>query len=108
MMLSRIACVKASHAKCSSSALGRSLAPIVLETVLGVTMRRTDDDGVELSSEDSKADYLARLDRGQRRRRCGYVPLTRFTTRIPFFPIFAGQWIRIQYGRGSRGDEQEQ
>ena len=33
----------------------------VLATVLAVTKRRTDDDGVELSREESKADYLARL-----------------------------------------------
>ena len=33
----------------------------VLETVLAVTKRRTDDDGVELSREDVKADYLERL-----------------------------------------------
>jgi len=33
----------------------------VLETVLAVTKRRTDDDGVELSREDVKSDYLERL-----------------------------------------------
>lgn len=33
----------------------------VLATVLAVTKRRTDDDGVELSREDVKADHLARL-----------------------------------------------
>lgn len=33
----------------------------VLATVLAVTKRRTDDDGVELSREDIKADYLQRL-----------------------------------------------
>lgn len=33
----------------------------VLETVLSVTKRRIDDDGVELSREDVKSDYLARL-----------------------------------------------
>ena len=33
----------------------------VLETVLAVTKRRTDDNGVELSREDVKADYLERL-----------------------------------------------
>lgn len=33
----------------------------VLDTVLAVTKRRTDDDGVELSREDAKADYLERL-----------------------------------------------
>lgn len=33
----------------------------VLATVLAVTKRRTDDDGVELSREDIKADYLERL-----------------------------------------------
>lgn len=33
----------------------------VLETVLAVTYRRHDDDGVELSGEEKKADYLERL-----------------------------------------------
>lgn len=33
----------------------------VLSTVLAVTKRRTDDDGVELSREEIKADYLERL-----------------------------------------------
>lgn len=33
----------------------------VLETVLAITYRRNDDDGVELSSEDRKTDYLDRL-----------------------------------------------
>lgn len=33
----------------------------VLATVLAVTKRRSDDDGVELSREDIKADYLQRL-----------------------------------------------
>lgn len=33
----------------------------VLETVLAVTKRRTDDDGVELSRDEVKADYLTRL-----------------------------------------------
>ena len=33
----------------------------VLQTVLAVTKRRTDDDGVEFSRDEIKADYLARL-----------------------------------------------
>lgn len=33
----------------------------VLETVLAVTKRRTDDDGVEMSHEERSNDYLARL-----------------------------------------------
>lgn len=33
----------------------------VLETVLAVTKRRVDDDGIEFSREDARADYLARL-----------------------------------------------
>jgi (p)ppGpp synthase/HD superfamily hydrolase len=41
--------------------IGDKFGPKVLETVLAVTYRRHDDDGVELSSEDRKADYLARL-----------------------------------------------
>lgn len=34
---------------------------VVLQAVLAVTKRKTDDDGIELSREDIKADYLARL-----------------------------------------------
>lgn len=33
----------------------------VLQTVLSVTKRRTDDDGVELSREEARVDYLERL-----------------------------------------------
>ncbi len=33
----------------------------ILETVLAVTYRRNDDDGVELSADERKADYLERL-----------------------------------------------
>ena len=41
--------------------IGRKFGDGVLETVLSVTKRRTDEDGMPLSSEDQKADYLARL-----------------------------------------------
>jgi (p)ppGpp synthase/HD superfamily hydrolase len=41
--------------------VGQKFGAEVLETVLAVTERRTDDDGVELSSEDRKADFLDRL-----------------------------------------------
>jgi (p)ppGpp synthase/HD superfamily hydrolase len=41
--------------------IGDKFGVNVLETVLAVTYRRHDNDGVELSSEDRKADYLERL-----------------------------------------------
>jgi (p)ppGpp synthase/HD superfamily hydrolase len=41
--------------------IGDKFGEDVLETVLGVTYRRYDDDGVELSGEDRKTDYLERL-----------------------------------------------
>ena len=41
--------------------IGEKFGGSVLETVLAVTHRRVDDDGVELSSDDRKADYLDRL-----------------------------------------------
>ncbi len=41
--------------------IGRKFGASVLETVLAVTHRRVDDDGVELSHEDRKSDYLDRL-----------------------------------------------
>ena len=42
--------------------IGEKFGAGVLETVLAVTHRRVDDDGVELSSEERKADYLSRLE----------------------------------------------
>ena len=41
--------------------IGQKFGADVLDTVLAVTHRRTDDDGIELSSEERKADYLERL-----------------------------------------------
>lgn len=41
--------------------IGRKFGSNVLSTVLGVTERRTDDDGIDLSWEDRKEDYLQRL-----------------------------------------------
>jgi (p)ppGpp synthase/HD superfamily hydrolase len=41
--------------------IGEKFGEDILSTVLGVTYRRVDDDGVELSSEDRKQDYLDRL-----------------------------------------------
>lgn len=41
--------------------IGRKFGSSVLATVLGVTERRTDDDGIDLSWEDRKEDYLQRL-----------------------------------------------
>jgi (p)ppGpp synthase/HD superfamily hydrolase len=41
--------------------IGDKFGPGVLETVLAVTYRRHDDDGIELSAEERKADYLERL-----------------------------------------------
>ncbi len=41
--------------------IGRKFGSSVLETVLAVSERRVDDDGVELSYDDRKSDYLERL-----------------------------------------------
>ncbi len=41
--------------------IGDKFGAKVLDTVLAVTYRRHDDDGVELSGDDRKADYLERL-----------------------------------------------
>ena len=41
--------------------IGDKFGGEVLETVLAVTHRQTDEEGVELSSEERKDDYLARL-----------------------------------------------
>jgi (p)ppGpp synthase/HD superfamily hydrolase len=41
--------------------IGDKFGENILDTVTAVTYRRHDDEGVELSTEDRKADYLARL-----------------------------------------------
>ena len=41
--------------------IGAKFGHDVLDTVLSVTRRRVDDDGIELSKDDVKEDYLARL-----------------------------------------------
>jgi (p)ppGpp synthase/HD superfamily hydrolase len=41
--------------------IGDKFGPKILDTVLAVTYRKNDDDGVELSGDDRKADYLERL-----------------------------------------------
>ena len=41
--------------------IGDKFGDKVLQTVLGVTYRRHDDEGVELSTEDRRADFLDRL-----------------------------------------------
>jgi GTP pyrophosphokinase len=41
--------------------IGEKFGASVLSIVLGVTQRRVDDDGVELSTEEKKSDYLERL-----------------------------------------------
>lgn len=49
--------------------IGEKFGAPVLETVLAVTHRMVDDDGVELSAEERRADYLDRLDRAGERAR---------------------------------------
>jgi len=41
--------------------IGAKFGPVVLETVTAVTKRRVDDDGMEFSREEVRADYIARL-----------------------------------------------
>ena len=41
--------------------IGDKFGPAVLDTVLAVTERRVDEEGIELSFEERKDDYLARL-----------------------------------------------
>ena len=49
--------------------MGEKFGATVLDTVLAVTHRRHDDEGVELSSEERKDDYLERLERASDRAR---------------------------------------
>ena len=44
-----------------SDRIGAKFGDDVLQTVLAVTRRRLDDDGVEMSKDDGKDDYLTRL-----------------------------------------------
>jgi (p)ppGpp synthase/HD superfamily hydrolase len=44
-----------------SERIGAKFGNDVLQTVLAVTRRRLDDDGIEMSKDDVKDDYLARL-----------------------------------------------
>jgi (p)ppGpp synthase/HD superfamily hydrolase len=41
--------------------IGDKFGPAVLDTVLAVTQRQVDEEGIDLSSEERKDDYLARL-----------------------------------------------
>ena len=60
--------------------IGDKFGDKVLETVLGVTYRRHDDDGVELSAEDRKADYLDRLSEANEEAR--WTQLTEAVARV--------------------------
>jgi (p)ppGpp synthase/HD superfamily hydrolase len=55
-------CVRESYTKEDlEQRIGDKFGADVLDTVLAVTHRRVDDDGVELSSDDKRDDYLERL-----------------------------------------------
>ncbi len=58
---SKIVCVRGTPPRCSSAASADKFGRDVLDTVLMVTHRRLDDSGVELSHDDRRDDYLARL-----------------------------------------------
>jgi (p)ppGpp synthase/HD superfamily hydrolase len=49
--------------------IGDKFGAEVLDTVLAVTYRDTDDDGIQLTPEERKADYLARLAQASERAR---------------------------------------
>ena len=49
--------------------IGGKFGAGVLDTILGVTQRRLDDEGDEMSPEERRADYLARLERADDRGR---------------------------------------
>jgi len=55
-------CVSQAYtAETLSQRIGEKFGADVLETVLAVTFRRVDDDGVELSGDERRDDYLERL-----------------------------------------------
>jgi (p)ppGpp synthase/HD superfamily hydrolase len=55
-------CVREAYtAEMLEQRIGEKFGSDVLQTVLAVTHRRIDDDGIELSSDDKKDDYLERL-----------------------------------------------
>src|SRR5215216_5960232 len=49
--------------------IGDKFGRDVLDTAIAVTQRRIDDDGIELSHDDRRDDYLERLDRASERAR---------------------------------------
>jgi len=56
-------CVRESYSReMLEQRIGDKFGVAVVNTVLGVTHRRVDDDGVELSSDERRDDYLQRLD----------------------------------------------
>lgn len=56
-------CVRESYtAAMLEQRIGDKFGPDVLDTVLAVTYRRVDDDGVELATDDRRDDYLRRLE----------------------------------------------
>ena len=81
--------------------IGDKFGRDVLDTVLAVTHRRVDDDGIELSHDDRRDDYLERLAPRQRIARDGSVPRTSCTTRTASWPISAARSIRTASGAAS-------
>src|SRR2546423_5459482 len=56
-------CVRDGHTRTMlEQRIGDKFGADVLETVLAVTYRKQDEDGVELSASEKKTDYLARLE----------------------------------------------
>lgn len=55
-------CIRDGHTReMLEQRIGEKFGPDVLETVLCVTHRRVDDEGVELSSDERRQDYLERI-----------------------------------------------
>jgi (p)ppGpp synthase/HD superfamily hydrolase len=55
-------CIREAHTvEMLEQRIGDKFGANVLETVLSVTFRRVDDDGIELSHEDKRDDYIERL-----------------------------------------------
>lgn len=63
-------CVRENYSRAMlEQRIGDKFGMVVLETVLAVTERREDDDGVEMSNQDRKSDYIERLKHASERAR---------------------------------------
>jgi hypothetical protein len=87
------------------SRIGDKFGDAVLETALSIVERRLDDDGVELSPEERKADLLARLGRTSPRARWVVAAITLHAAGTLLANIRRTQFPESVWGRFAAGRE---